>query len=537
MKMEQISMSQTWNHEKFQETLAREIAQRKQFALAEDSAVPISMSHHMFDQFLIVGPTSQRTSEILAAFPPVELYDFPVSRAVDYCLPTDCHRRSLRRQYDELFQDQFIFRLAPTVYGFCVHVRQTSRIRFHFLNAHPSQRVVLSFCILTSNPAASVHFPLLIHLARLAVGLDASAGRRWDTPIELRGTPIPKLCFREKVGQHRRIRLEPEFTADLVWFYFDGRSDSVSFGPGCEIATPPRSAQPNSLLLWASLQTLFSLLSLKEILTVVGALMLDGQVLVIGNCLEEITMTVLALQCLLRPFEFSGIVVPLLPNTESHLTVLNTPIPFLIGCVRASAISEYQFIDTCLFVELGEKRTAAPGSALPPFPDLASVAGELRGFLAGNSAGLHPYGPPPGFSRQLGHRVSFGEEVPERIVEIVQSPFALITSDRLACFFVTDLSAADIGVTVFNKELFIATVALENLRFFQMLLDSMTFRTYVEKRITGFARERAQPDHPVKLPPSASVSLPPSGANAKSSRRCRRRRGTTGRADSVLYIR
>jgi hypothetical protein len=289
------------------------------------------------------------------------------------------------------------------------------------------------------------------------------------------------------MGQHQRVRLDRDFAHDVVWFYFEGRRHTVRFGPDCTIVAPPRSVPPNTLLLWASLQTLFSLLSPREVLTVVGALMLDGQVLVIGTCLHEITMTVIALQCLLRPFEFSGFVVPLLPNTQSHLAVLNSPIPFLIGCVRTPAFTEYSFLDTCLFVALDEKRKVAPSPALPRFPDRGQVTRRLRAFMEDHSDGMHPYGPPPAFARQLGHRVSFGEDVPEQVVEIVQSPFATIAADAFVCFFVTDLSAS---VTVFNKELFIATVIPENLQFFQMLLESMTFQTYIEKRIAGFTKER-----------------------------------------------
>ena len=62
----------------------------------------------------------------------------------------------------------------------------------------------------------------------------------------------------------------------------------------------------------------------------------------------------------------------------------------------------------------------------------------------------------------------------------------------MQCFFVTDMSASDSGVTVFNQELFIAQAPEEDKQFFEMLIDSQTFREYVEDRISIYMKEKGE---------------------------------------------
>jgi hypothetical protein len=288
----------------------------------------------------------------------------------------------------------------------------------------------------------------------------------------------------------------PAFIDELAWYYRQGSGvpPSVSLS-NFNLELPDSATLENrSLVMWAAIDTLFSLLPPSDILTVVSSLLLDGQVLVLGNSLQEITMTVFALISLIQPFEFAGTIIPILPIGQSYLQLLNSPAPFLIGCVLTPALKEFAFVDTALFVELDKHKVSFSETEFPKFPAFDQVAAGMKSILGQrrNTEGGHPFGFPQQLPRILGHKIALRTGVAEQLVAIIQGPLGQITSDLLPMFFVTDLSAVDEGVTVFNRELFIATVNPGDLGFFMLLFDSMTFQMYVEKRIHEFAQERGR---------------------------------------------
>jgi hypothetical protein len=486
----------SWDARKFEMNLSREIAQRRDFLYTEDSADSFAASGTSpFDQFLVVGPTSDCNFGILAAFPPFELADTNTTQIIDYCLPTGHLRRDLNRRSRKFVQDEFVFRLHTTsrfLYGVCVHVGRTDSLKIPFFRGSMAAKSVICFCLLTSRPTFSSHFSFLVHLAFLSVGHASPIGFQSDFPVVLEtGRPIQGLNFETQIGQHPLVRFSNEVVDEVLWYYHCPMDTApVSFDHELFLTFPPPSVPWGDMIMWASLDTLFSLLAPHEVLAILGAILLDGQVLVIGNLLQEISMTVFALVSLISPFEFSGIVIPILPNTEVCLTLLNSPTPFLIGCIRSSAIARFAFMETTVFVELDSRRKVPQSIAFPKFPQIVHIGNQIKAFLKSHSIGAHPFGFPTDVTRDLGHKVSFKEGIPEQILEIVQIPFGHIFSDAFVCFFVTDLSAHDHGITVFNKELFIAMVSAADVPFFEALMGSMTFQLYLEKRINDFSRGR-----------------------------------------------
>jgi hypothetical protein len=166
--------------------------------------------------------------------------------------------------------------------------------------------------------------------------------------------------------------------------------------------------------------------------------------------------------------------------------LLHSPTPFLIGCAATDDLAEVDIESTVVIVDTDRRRLRTHVS-FPPLPGATALAGKLRTLLAQNRSAVGFPGPLP---KLFGHKIVFGEETAEAIANIVKEPLAMILSDELDGFFVTDLSAADRGVTFFNEELFRATLAPEETPFFEALLDGMTFHTYLEERLTRFADER-----------------------------------------------
>ena len=104
--------------------------------------------------------------------------------------------------------------------------------------------------------------------------------------------------------------------------------------PTMRLKQPP----PNQLpLLDVSMEPLFRTLSLSNILVIWATLLKEGKVVLACGCSGETTPLLTpiaeALLALLFPFEWQGIYIPVLPNSNSVLDVLQAPIPYLIGLV------------------------------------------------------------------------------------------------------------------------------------------------------------------------------------------------------------
>jgi hypothetical protein len=103
--------------------------------------------------------------------------------------------------------------------------------------------------------------------------------------------------------------------------------------PTIRLERPPPNRLP---LLNVSMEPLFRTLSLSNILVIWANLLQEGKVVL--SCSNSETTALLApiseaLLALLFPLEWQGIYVPVLPNQDAVLDLLEAPVPYLIGLV------------------------------------------------------------------------------------------------------------------------------------------------------------------------------------------------------------
>jgi len=103
--------------------------------------------------------------------------------------------------------------------------------------------------------------------------------------------------------------------------------------PTIRLERPPPNRLP---LLNVSMEPLFRTLSLSNILVIWANLLQEGKVVL--SCSNSETTALLApiseaLLALLFPLEWQGIYVPVLPNQDAVLNLLEAPVPYLIGLV------------------------------------------------------------------------------------------------------------------------------------------------------------------------------------------------------------
>lgn len=275
-----------------------------------------------------------------------------------------------------------------------------------------------------------------------------------------------------------------------IQYYYTMTLSSPPFVLGkniCMFFPPYQNVINHDTLLWCSLDTLFSLFSVEIIIKLVSLLLLDSQVLVIGSCLEEVTMTVFALQHIIKPFEFSGQVIPILPNIPDFLTLLESPTPFIIGVPPSPRLSSFVFLDTAIFIHLDKREVSMTVEA--NYPDQKNVIKNLTKLLSKEKAKVgNPFSFPDIYKSTLNHKYNFSPETCALILKMIQKPMKRLYSDDVFSFFVTniDYSRENGDVTIFNAELFLASVKDDERPYFKLLMESQTFQMYIENRIWDF---------------------------------------------------
>jgi hypothetical protein len=478
-----------WDVERFEHQLAKQIrnhtlVSRSPLLLHADSPTTV------FDQILLIGvpPYNHPDSapQILVAYPPVTADGLDFSKLTRLALPTGPSRKYLRAAGSNLIQDDFVFTLSQGVetrYGICIHVKPKTAC---FFAPTQMRNVVFALCIFVRQPVFSPHFLFLSFLALSSVGSSGLCRLLPpdSEPIDFEGKPIDGMIVTDAIAHNPTIKV-PQFFPDAVKSFqlCENGSPPLFLGPDLEIYFP-NAEDPNAVLNY-TLDTLFSILSVEDIIRLVIAMILDGQILVIGSSLREVTYTVLALQYLIRPFTFCGPVIPILPATAEFLDLLASPTPFLVGVAPCPELRDVVFLDSSIFVHIDRHLVSA--SSAPVYPNYRPVMEQIERILRQEkSASPHPFGYPMLFRRQTKQKYCFSTITVELIDAAIKHPLSQVCSDFVYCFFVTDVSAAPGGVTVFNSELFLAQVSDDDRPFFAELLDSQTFEMYIETRISEF---------------------------------------------------
>ncbi|OHS94990.1 hypothetical protein TRFO_38805 [Tritrichomonas foetus] len=472
----------------------------------------------------------------------------------------------------------FQFQCGPSkIYGFCVHVNPKTSSQLPFFTSKNTKKMHFCFCMLSQIPVFSTHLTFLTYLSLSACGkvttnppsgvnhsnskkdynLSSNANpgtqnneRRFNkglfpirncnsmtlkNPLKIDrkeispalnesaeeltidmsfGTPINGLDLTHQIGHHTEIQVPPQIERELAKYYkMTLNSPPVSLAPGFELNFPPLSVLDKSVL-WASIDTLFSLLHVKDIVTVLSGLILDAQVLVVGSRLQEVTMSIYALQSLLTPFNFSGTVFPVLPADGHYFDLLQLPTPFLFGIAPCPQIKKTKFLESCYIINL-DKKNVSSNDYYPPYPSLEQVVQNIQKIINeskhaptaahpftssdntnspfGGSVVENPFAFPEYFTKYLNHKTHLMMQGIDAILMELHEPLKPALTDFLMSFFVTD---AEEGITVFNQELFLASVEPKDQKFFEFLMESQSFQDFIEVKLSAFMKQKGETTNP-----------------------------------------
>lgn len=333
----------------------------------------------MFDYFFLIGNTTtgeqDNNPRILISFPSTIESSIPIDNILSFSFPTGPERHKLSGINHDSISDFFVFTIFINeipYFGFCLHAFPINDL---FLT--PSHCAVC-FCLLTKVPIYSSHFVFLSYLALLCADRSKVPTDLNPSIPEINNSGTVPSGFNEegKIAFDPSITLPNFFPTLLYTYYGHGPgSPKVTLYGSYPLYFPP--CQNKKCILYSCLDILFNIFSVEQILSILSALLLDFQVVIVGSNLGLVTSCILSLDLLTKPFNFSGSIIPILPVKQNFLELLNSPIPYLIGSPPSKDLFNIDYSETSFFVSI-DKKFIPLNKSIPQFPNYQSVLREIK---------------------------------------------------------------------------------------------------------------------------------------------------------------
>ncbi|EAX86607.1 hypothetical protein TVAG_117660 [Trichomonas vaginalis G3] len=441
-----------------------------------------------FEQFFLIGISPNKTQsdspQVLIAYPPYQIPELNHKQIIEHALPYGTNRRKVKSG-NYVIQEEFTFALRygeSEIYG-TTAVFYSNSSDLPFFMSKSTKNTLFAFVILSRIPTLSTHFSFLTYLVLLITGGIPKfkvLSEVQDLPIT-QGPPIPDMEVKDSIAYYSTLQI-PENFSRFIHIYHKCIPGMNPMDITDKLKLHFQTNDDTYAILYTALDTVCSILEPKMILDVLSALYLDYQILVIGSCLEEVSLTVLAFVHLIDPMKYSGIVMPVLPQTDDYLDILQAPTPYIIGTIPSDKLLKLDFLDTTVFVNLDTK-TVETGEDMPHYPNAENIAKELKKEFSEKNKPQYLYAFQSEYLTHLKHKYLFTSQNVNRIVRILRAPLENVTTDFIYSFFVTDLDRED-SSTIFNRELFLMMMPQEP--FFKGILSSQTFEQWTSQKLDEF---------------------------------------------------
>jgi hypothetical protein len=543
----------------FDSRVHRSIVQKRQalsiFSMMRPNVIDSEFRGRIFDQLLIVGAPRQRVFEsppdptILLVYPasPLILEPDEFRQVPSFCFPYGLQITDDRH----LVLDLFVFEITSArqnlshVYGVCTIISLANARDFFFFNS-ASKVYPTCICYLTTSPMFTPIFQYSIFLAKWISGAEPSPVIHNDCPTEAsRFESVALLPGMVLAGQAMRTDgyLIPRvFIVEVAYMRSllaqPLQSTGVKLAKSDSLNIPPREMSPRAIP-YIALDALFSCLSIANIVRAVSALLLERHIIVVSRCVNALTMSVLCLKELCKPFNLRCTFLPILPETPEFVSFLDSPVPYILGILRHGqriAVAGYVVVvdlDADTITDT-DKSPLLPGGAglidrlkalidhnradvlMPPRPARGEAAGSKgerqvrirREWAEFVRARMHPLLLPFVYSH-YSRRYILSEELIGEIAAMFASQIEPSLEELLRPCFITDTTDIDSPVTVFNKELFLASVDPADKPFYTAFVHTTAFQDFSDSLMDETARSATRRRTPAPPPRTSTRNAPP----------------------------
>jgi hypothetical protein len=297
----------------------------------------------LFDQFLMIGASPRRPCPdpiVLMAYPGSNMFLTPQEILT---IPLFCFPCKFQKIANEKFLQQFVFEIGASsnpfrIYGVCV-VTSFSRCRNIWFASDESKQYPICFCFLTRNPMIATSLHILYFFTRFFMGdVSSPVSHRFEGeyPDVPRGEVLPGNVVQGPAQKAPGVEITATFLRELAYFARltpRDRPRSITLTRQSRMVIPSQGQAPKCVY-YMGLDILFSSLSIDHLMTVLSVFMLEKHMVLISEDIHRLTLSVLCLQELIRPLTWQGTFVPVLPDRDDYLGMLESPVPYVIGLIK-----------------------------------------------------------------------------------------------------------------------------------------------------------------------------------------------------------
>ncbi|KAH0787626.1 uDENN domain containing protein [Histomonas meleagridis] len=502
------------------DNIAKSLSLRKAVGHVYDPTF-VDQHAHLVQYFFILGPREPESEEssLLFAYPSHKFSYTPsdFSGISHLCFPTGIPKVPSKGN----IVHQFVFGLndgGTLVFGICSHVKLPPDVAKHLNGVE--ETAVFCFCSVTTMPMLATHFNF--HEFFIGLFLGTLTENCKSSILIPENVLIDEFRQCEELTRSRYSQFDPQLKlndenplfasvmpVDLhsdfskaLSFYFRIHVDAKN--PGLYTIYGDHqlyvSKQNETIIEIARhcFDVLFSCLSEENVIRFYRAILLEQKILIISEDLNKLTFCALAALPLILPMTYKCPFQPLMPDDDSFLDYLDSPVPFIFGALRTKKLINAfkQLSADITVVKLDENKIEYPLD-IPRLPNPRELKEGLKNKIHDMKATPPKESDPKAnefwqerinnlmaveLKRQIKLKYSFTPMDCECILEKFQDYTSqFVNKRRLEKCRVRDTTNEDSPVIGFFKELYMIDVDESDEEFYSTLADTQTFSYYCQE--------------------------------------------------------
>ena len=476
-----------------------------------------------FEHFLMMGippdydGKSKLKPEVLLLYPyyPLKLPINEFQQVLEFSFPNGIDEIKPSNGREPAILDEFAFcftKESGTLYGCCVRFRIIDGLESFFLGPN-NQNYPFCFCLLTREPFFAAHYNFLTYLVKATVGwekvmmIETTVDKLYP-PKGVEPVFLPNMTKLTSFARWKKMGVYKDVILNIQSFYHLRRGNSVKKWKKINVSYPNQYVSQQESIGCSTLDSLFSYFSVKQVLQIITAVLLEHQVIVLAKRASKCSNIILAIRCLIYPFKLTGGgFMPILPNIPHYLNILASPTPLFIGVLKSphldlSVVEEPKCIVDVdagtvtddklnikilsynhLFSELTmyfAMRTRY--IEVPPRYIISSENKKVKNqdwIYFFSQVGMTSM--PAHFTSQIDQKLVFSQEDVQFIISIFKKYFINPMLDYIRACIVTETTDPENVVSVFNVELF--KMLHKDNEFLLSLVDTIKFQDLVNRLV------------------------------------------------------
>lgn len=251
------------------------------------------------------------------------------------------------------------------------------------------------------------------------------------------------------------------------------------------IYVPGKEYSDNEIAL-ATFETLFSCLSIENVVRYFRALIIEQRILVVSQNIPNLTDVVLSAIPLMSPLRIKAAILPILPNNPDFLEYIETPVPFVFGVTSLTNPPEGVTI-----IDLDHNQVIYPDET-PHIPNAAGLRQSLKAIIAHTSrvpqknsgtfwVGKERRCTDEEFRRKRKLKIGFSvEEIAAIRLVFTRYLQQFVDETRLQSCRVRDTTDEENPTVCFIREVYMLTVPPNEAYFFEQFTSTQAFQDYIE---------------------------------------------------------